>query len=147
MAIFSSVTSDLINLALKEDIGGGDVTSEYFIPEGQISSAYIYAKAEGYLAGIDIASEVFRRVDEGIKIKTLASDGVALKYGDHVLEIEGDSRSILTAERTALNFLQRLSGVATNTSRYVKLTKGTQAKILDTRKTTPGWRGYMIVLW
>ncbi len=140
MATFSSVTSHLIDLALQEDIGVGDVTSHYFVPEGLVSSAYIYAKADGYLAGIDIAAEVFRRVDAEIKLTAVEADGAAVKYGDHVLEIEGDSRSILTAERTALNFLQRLSGVATNTSQYVDLVKGTQAKILDTRKTTPGWR-------
>ena len=140
MATFSSVTNDLIDLALKEDIGSGDVTSDYFVPEGQISSAYIYAKADGYLAGVDIAAEVFHRVDANIQLKEVKANGSELKYGDHVLEIEGDSRSILTAERTALNFLQRLSGIATNTSEYVKLTEGTKAEILDTRKTAPGWR-------
>lgn len=140
METFSSVTSELIDLALKEDIGAGDVTSQYFVPEGQVSSGYIYAKADGYLAGVDVAAEVFRRVDKNIKLKALKPDGAAVKYGDHVLELDGNSRSILTAERTALNFLQRLSGVATNTSKYVKLTEGTKAKILDTRKTTPGWR-------
>jgi len=140
MKSFSQVTSDLIDLALKEDIGAGDVTSRYFVPEVQTSSAYIYAKADGVLAGIDIATEVFRRVDEGVKLKAVKKDGDIVKYGDHVLEIEGSSRSILTAERTSLNFLQRLSGIATNTSKYVVLTKGTKARILDTRKTTPGWR-------
>ena len=140
MESISQVTSDLIDLALKEDIGDGDVTSKYFVPEGQVSSAYIYAKADGVLAGAEIASEVFHRVDSSIQVKVVKDDGSALKFGDHVLEIEGDSRSILTAERTALNFLQRLSGVATNTSKYVAFTEGTKARILDTRKTTPGWR-------
>jgi len=99
MAKFSQVTSDLIDLALKEDIGSGDVTSTYFVPEDQVSSAYIYAKADGFLAGIEIAAEVFKRVDQGIKVKVLKEDGVSLKYGDHVLEIEGGSRAILTAEQ------------------------------------------------
>lgn len=140
MENFSQVTSDLIDLALQEDIGGGDVTSSYFVPEEQTSSGYIYAKAEGVVAGLDIAAEVFRRVDEGIVVKLVKKDGDAVNYGDHVLEIKGSSRAILTAERTALNFLQRLSGIATNTSKYVVLTEGTKARILDTRKTTPGWR-------
>ncbi|BDS05844.1 nicotinate-nucleotide diphosphorylase (carboxylating) [Oceaniferula spumae] len=140
MEKFSEETNKLIDLALQEDIRDGDVTSLYFVPADQTSSAYIYAKADGVLAGVDVALEVFRRVDGEIKIKAVKNDGDSLKYGDHVLEIEGGSRSILTAERTALNFLQRLSGIATNTSKYVALTEGTKAQILDTRKTTPGWR-------
>lgn len=134
------VTSELIDLALFEDIKDGDVTSLYFVPENQRSSAYIHAKAEGVLAGVEVAAEVFRRVDQDMNIKVLKKDGDGLKYGDKVIEVEGASRSILTAERTALNFLQRLSGIATNTSRYVALVQGTKAKVLDTRKTTPGWR-------
>lgn len=140
MEPFTQVTSDLIDLALKEDIGGGDVTSQYFVPAGQTLAGYIYAKADGVLAGTDAAAEVFRRVDPEVAVKRVKNDGEALRSGDRVLEIEGSSRSILTAERTALNFLQRLSGIATNTSRYVALVRGTQARILDTRKTTPGWR-------
>ncbi len=134
------VTSELIDLALHEDIRDGDVTSLYFVPEGQQSSAYIHAKADGILAGMDVAVEVFSRVDAKIDLKVLKNDGDSLSYGDKVLEINGSSRSILTAERTALNFLQRLSGIATNTSRYVALVEGTRARVLDTRKTTPGWR-------
>ncbi|MFK7910725.1 MAG: carboxylating nicotinate-nucleotide diphosphorylase [Akkermansiaceae bacterium] len=134
------VTSELIDLALHEDIRDGDVTSLYFVSEDQKSSAYIHAKADGVLAGIEIAAEVFRRVDSKMKLKVLKSDGDSVSYGDQVLEIEGTSRSILTAERVALNFLQRLSGIATNTSRYVALVAGTKAQVLDTRKTTPGWR-------
>lgn len=134
------VTSELIDLALIEDIRGGDVTSLYFVPEKQESSAYIHAKAEGVLAGTAVAGEVFRRVDASLDVRVLKRDGDAVRHGDKVMEVAGSSRSILTAERTALNFLQRLSGVATNTSRYVALVKGTKARVLDTRKTTPGWR-------
>ncbi len=138
------ITSELIDLALKEDIGedlkSGDVTSLYFVPAERTSSSFIHAKAEGVLAGVDIAVEVFKRIDPELKLKVLKNDGDALSYGDHVLEIEGSARSILTAERTALNFLQRLSGIATQTREYVALTEGTKAEVLDTRKTTPGWR-------
>lgn len=134
------MTAELIDLALREDIGDGDITSLYFVPKGQQSSAYIHAKADGVLAGMDVAVEVFRRVDAKMDLKVLKCDGDLVSYGDKVLEIVGASRSILTGERTALNFLQRLSGIATNTSRYVALVEGTKAKVLDTRKTTPGWR-------
>jgi len=144
MNTMSDVTSSLIDLALLEDVGEdlkkGDVTSLYFVPEDKKSSAYIYAKADGVLAGMDVAIEVFRRVDAGIEIRQLKADGEEFCAGERILEIGGSARSILTAERTALNFLQRLSGVATQTRRYVERTKGTPAKVLDTRKTTPGWR-------
>lgn len=139
-AMAKNVTHELIDLALIEDIRDGDVTSLYFVPESQESAAYIYAKADGVLAGIEVAAEVFKRVDSGIKVKILKNDGDSLSYGDKVMEFEGASRSILTAERTALNFLQRLSGIATNTAKYVALVAGTKARVLDTRKTTPGWR-------
>ena len=139
-AMENNVTCKLIDLALTEDIRDGDVTSLYFVPEDQESSAYIHAKAEGVLAGMEVAEEVFRRVDASLDVRVLKRDGDRVNYGDKVLEVSGASRSILTAERTALNFLQRLSGIATNTSRYVALASGTEAKVLDTRKTTPGWR-------
>jgi len=138
------VTSALIDLALREDIGSdlksGDVTSLYFVPEQRESSSFIHAKAEGVLAGMAVAEEVFARIDPDLKVKRLKNDGDVLHYGDHVLEVSGSARSILTAERTALNFLQRLSGIATQTREYVALTEGTRARVLDTRKTTPGWR-------
>jgi len=138
------VTSALIDLALREDIGEnlttGDVTSLYFVPEDRQSSSFIHAKADGVLAGMAVAVEVFRRIDPDLKLKELKNDGDALSYGDHVLEISGSARSILTAERTALNFMQRLSGIATKTRAFVSLIEGSKAKVLDTRKTTPGWR-------
>lgn len=144
MSKISEVTSALIDLALLEDIGEdlktGDVTSVYFVPEERTSSSYIYAKADGVLAGMAVAAEVFRRIDPALKLVELRQDGDAISYGDHVLEISGSARSILTAERVALNFMQRMSGIATQAREYVALTKGTKAKVLDTRKTTPGWR-------
>ena len=144
MSISCEVTSALIDLALREDVGEnlqtGDVTSAYFVPQDSISSAYIYAKQEGVLAGMEVAAEVFHRVNPELKVVQLKKDGDPLSQGERVLEVSGHARSILTAERTALNFLQRLSGVATQTRAYVAKVKTTDAKVLDTRKTTPGWR-------
>ena len=144
MSISCEVTSALIDLALREDVGEnlqtGDVTSAYFVPQDSISSAYIYAKQEGVLAGMEVAAEVFHRVNPELKVVQLKKDGDVLLRGERVLEVSGHARSILTAERTALNFLQRLSGVATQTRAYVAKVETTNAKVLDTRKTTPGWR-------
>ena len=144
MSISCEVTSALIDLALREDVGEnlqtGDVTSVYFVPQDSISSAYIYAKQEGVLAGMEVAAEVFHRVNPELKVVQLKKDGDPLSQGERVLEVSGHARSILTAERTALNFLQRLSGVATQTRAYVAKVETTDAKVLDTRKTTPGWR-------
>ena len=133
-------TSTLIDLALAEDIGSGDVTSEYFVPEGRRASGVIIAKDIGVVAGVEIASEVFRRVDPETQVEVLLESGNVVEHRTPVLKVSGKARSLLTAERVALNFLQRLSGVATKTSHFVKLTEGTKARILDTRKTTPGWR-------
>jgi len=144
MSISCEVTSALIDLALREDVGEnlqtGDVTSVYFVPQESISSAYIYAKQDGVLAGMEVAAEVFHRVNPELKVVQLKKDGDVLLRGERVLEVSGHARSILTAERTALNFLQRLSGVATQTRAYVAKVETTNAKVLDTRKTTPGWR-------
>ena len=144
MSISCEVTSALIDLALREDVGEnlqtGDVTSAYFVPQDSISSAYIYAKQEGVMAGMEVAAEVFHRVNPELKVVQLKKDGDPLSQGERVLEVSGHARSILTAERTALNFLQRLSGVATQTRAYVAKVESTDAKVLDTRKTTPGWR-------
>ena len=144
MSISCDVTSALIDLALREDVGEnlqtGDVTSVYFVPEDSTMSASIYAKEDGVLAGLEVAVEVFRRVNADLKVVPLRRDGDRLSKGDHVLNVSGQARSILTAERTALNFLQRLSGVATQTRVYASKIESTKAKVLDTRKTTPGWR-------
>ena len=130
----------LIEAALNEDIGPGDVTSRYFVPEGRVVRAFIAAREDGVVSGISLAARVFQRVDPALDIEVLIHDGSNVCRGALLLRVEGRARSILTAERTALNFAQRLSGVATLTARYVEAIRGTQARILDTRKTTPGFR-------
>ncbi len=130
----------LIHAALEEDLGSGDVTSLYFIPELSRSKARIIAKEPGVLSGTEVALAVFREVDKGLGVWTEKADGDAFEIGDVIMEIEGKTRSILSAERTALNFLQRLSGVATTTRCYVEAVQPHPVKLLDTRKTTPGWR-------
>lgn len=132
--------SSLIDAALAEDIGAGDVTSEYFIPEDRLARGWIVAREAGILAGVEVAREVFRRVGASLKVTVVKQDGDRLQPGDRVMEINGSARGILTAERTALNFLQRLSGVASLTGKFVEAVAETGARILDTRKTTPGWR-------
>lgn len=130
----------LIDLALAEDIGSGDVTSEYFVPEGAQAKALMLVKANGVVAGLKVAQRVFEKVDRSIVTNILMEDGSCVTKGDYVMEITGPARSVLTGERVALNFMQRLSGVATKTALFVGLTEGTKASVLDTRKTTPGWR-------
>ncbi len=136
----NDISETLIELALAEDLGGGDVTSLYFIPEERRARAFVVAREDGMVSGVDLAAAVFLRVDEGLEPKILIADGSPVAAGALLIHIEGSARSILTAERTALNFLQHLSGVATMTARYVEAVKGTAARILDTRKTTPGYR-------
>ena len=130
----------LIDLALAEDIGSGDITAKFFTKPGAVARAQIVARQEGRLSGLDIAEEVFHRVDSSLSVQKKRAEGDALTPGDVVLEVSGSAASILTAERTALNFLQRLSGVATLANRFVEAVRGTGAEILDTRKTTPGYR-------
>ena len=130
----------LIDLALTEDIGDGDITSLYFIPADRRARAFVTARRKGTVSGVEVAARVFSRVDPQVDVEILIPDGSRVSDGALLIRVEGMARSILTAERTALNFLQRLSGVATLTSRYVELVKGTRARILDTRKTTPGYR-------
>lgn len=133
-------TSKLIELALNEDIGPGDVTSGYFVPESRMARGLIVAKEEGVIAGVEVAAEVFRRVDESTEVRVLLESGSHVSSRAYVMEVRGRARSLLSAERVALNFLQRLSGIATKTKSFVSLVEGTGARILDTRKTTPGWR-------
>ena len=134
------MSEDLIGLALAEDIGSGDVTAKWFTGSERQASAVIIAKDACCLAGIGVCAEVFSRVDDSLRVTALKTDGAALDPGDQVLRVAGPAASILTAERTSLNFLQRLSGVATMARRYVEAVRGTGAVILDTRKTTPGFR-------
>lgn len=134
------MSHELIRMALQEDIGEGDVTSAYFIPEDKMARAFLSVRHEGVVSGVSIAEKVFTEVDPTLEVQVLVEDGSRVGEGALLMCIEGKARSILTAERTALNFLQRLSGVATLTARYVEEVKHTRARILDTRKTTPGYR-------
>jgi len=130
----------LIEAALREDVGAGDWTTLWTVGPEVTAEARILAKAEGVLAGMDVAREVFRLVDPSLEVRLLLGDGERVRPGTEVLRLSGAARSILTGERVALNFLQRLSGVATLARRYVDAVEGTGARILDTRKTTPGMR-------
>ncbi len=130
----------LIDLALAEDIGPGDVTSRYFIPEDRRARAFVAARRAGVVSGVELAARVFLKCDPGLEVEILIPDGSRVSDGALLIRVEGPARSILTAERTALNFLQHLSGVATLTANHVDRIKGTSARVLDTRKTTPGYR-------
>jgi nicotinate-nucleotide pyrophosphorylase (carboxylating) len=130
----------LIDLALAEDIGSGDVTSRYFIPGDRQACAFVAVRKDGVVSGVELAARVFRKVDRELDVEILIADGSRVAAGALLIRVKGSARSILTAERTALNFLQRLSGVATLTALYVEQVKGTRTRILDTRKTTPGYR-------
>jgi len=130
----------LIERALEEDIGTGDVTTDWIIPADQWSSAVILAKAPGVVAGLDIAAHIFHLLDDRIVFTPQIADGDAVNPKDLIARIEGPARGILGGERVALNFLQRLSGIATLTRAFVQAVAGTRAIILDTRKTTPGLR-------
>lgn len=133
-------TEHLIDLALEEDAGLGDITSRAIFPAKHRSVAVIDAKQDLVVCGLEVAARVFAKQDDKLKVKLLASDGDRVKKGALVLRVEGSTASILTAERTALNFLQRLSGIATQAGRYAEAVKGTGVRVVDTRKTTPGWR-------
>ncbi len=133
-------TDHLIDLALEEDAGLGDVTSRAIFSAKHRSRAVIDAKQELVVCGLEVAARVFARVDPTLKTKLLAREGDRVKKGANVLRVEGPTASLLTAERTALNFIQRLSGVATQARRYADAVKGTDVRIVDTRKTTPGFR-------
>jgi len=129
-----------IQNALAEDIGPGDLTSTFLVPADHQSAARIFAKEDAVVAGTEAARAVYHQVDPQILITVRRQDGDSVRPGDTVLEIVGPTRSILTGERVALNFIQRLSGVATVTRKFVNAVAGTGAEILDTRKTTPGLR-------
>ena len=131
---------EIIQRALDEDIQSGDVTTQAVIPDSVFGKGKFLVKANGIIAGLNVAKNVFEMVDVRIDFKVLILDGGKVKVGDIVAEVEGKASSILTAERTALNFLQRMSGIATLTNTFVEKIKHTKAKILDTRKTVPGLR-------
>ncbi|MFC2175963.1 carboxylating nicotinate-nucleotide diphosphorylase [Bacteroidota bacterium] len=127
----------IIDEAFKEDIGDGDHTSDACIAESTKGKAQLLVKEKGIVAGVELAQRIFSRFDNSLKVQVFIKDGTPVKEGDIVFTIEGSSRSILKTERIVLNFMQRMSGIATKTAQMNKLLEGTQAKLLDTRKTTP----------
>ena len=131
---------DPIAIAIQEDIGEGDVTTEFFVPAGLHASAQIIAREKAIIAGTETAAGVFYRVDPATRARVIRADSSEVEAGDTVIEIDGLARSILKAERVALNFLQRLSGIATLTRKFVNAADNPRVQILDTRKTTPGLR-------
>jgi len=131
-----------VQAALAEDIGSGDVTTLATVPETATARAVLRAREPLVVAGLDFARAAFRELSTAVKIELLAKDGQRVKTGANLLRISGPARAILSAERGALNFIQRLSGIATLTAQFVDAIKGTPAQILDTRKTTPGWRRF-----
>lgn len=138
--MLEAVALQLVKYALSEDVGTGDITSLNTIKSGVNARAAIVAKEAGVIAGLDVARLTFREADASLRFRALAKDGDAVGPGIAVAQIVGDAGSILKAERTALNFLQRLSGIATLTRRFVECVAGTGTTVLDTRKTTPGLR-------
>ena len=130
----------IISLAIEEDVENGDVTTNSLVPESTLAVAEMTAKADGVISGIDIARMVFERFDKNIRWLPSTTEGGRVKKGDSIVRIEGSYRALLTGERTALNILQRMSGIATATSNYVKELEGTATQLLDTRKTAPGMR-------
>jgi len=139
-AQFNFEIDTIIQNAIREDIGDGDHSSLACIPGNAIGKAKLLVKDDGTIAGVDFAKKVFEYVDSKMKIEVLIEDGEKVKYGDIVFYVEGSSQSILKAERLVLNAMQRMSAIATKTNEFVQLLKGTNTKILDTRKTTPGIR-------
>lgn len=130
----------LIDLAFAEDIGDGDHTTLCCIPENAVGKSHLLIKEDGILAGVEVAKRVFARFDDTLKVEVFMDDGSEVKKGDIAMLVTGKTRSLLQTERLMLNIMQRMSGIATTTRRYVDLLKGTNTKVLDTRKTTPGMR-------
>ncbi|MFA6978696.1 MAG: carboxylating nicotinate-nucleotide diphosphorylase [Ignavibacteriaceae bacterium] len=130
----------VILTALKEDIGAGDITTNLIIEKKQQAKAFFLAKEDGIIAGLNIAKMVFQKLDKKIVWKSSVKDGDFVSAETRIAEVKGSLRALLTGERTALNILQRMSGIATTTNSFVKIVNGTNAKILDTRKTAPGLR-------
>ena len=142
MELTASEIRAAVKSALAEDTGGGDVTTLATVPKNATAVALLRAREPLVVAGIQFAEIGFRELSQKIKIEYLVHDGTHVLSGDKLLRISGSARAILTAERVALNFMQHLSGIATLTARFVAAVKGTRAQILDTRKTTPGWRRF-----
>jgi nicotinate-nucleotide pyrophosphorylase (carboxylating) len=131
---------EIIDNALREDIGDGDHSSLACVPKNATGKATLYVKDDGILAGVELAEMIFKRYDPNLKMEILIQDGAVVKKGDVAFHVEGSSRSILATERLVLNFMQRMSGIATQTYQIVSLLQGLDTQLLDTRKTTPGIR-------
>jgi nicotinate-nucleotide pyrophosphorylase (carboxylating) len=140
MAIDPASLKRIVRTALDEDVGTGDISTNWTVPESREVRAELIAKEAGVVAGLDVAAAIFREVDSAIAFLPRVSDGARVAVGEVVAELSGPARGILTGERTALNFLQRMSGIATETARYCEAVADTGAHILDTRKTAPGLR-------
>ena len=136
----NELTDRLIDLAFAEDIGDGDHTTLCCIPEDAMGKSHLLIKEDGVLAGVEVAKEVFRRFDPTMEVEVLMGDGTRVKSGDIAMIVTGKVRSLLQTERLMLNIMQRMSGIATMTAKYVKQLEGTGTRVLDTRKTTPGMR-------
>ncbi len=137
---FHSELNLIIQNSIREDIGSGDYSSLACIPNNAKGKAKLLVKDSGIIAGVAFAKMIFENVDPTLEVETFIEDGAVVKYGDIVFHVSGSSQSILKAERLVLNSMQRMSAIATKTNQYVKLLDGTKTKILDTRKTTPGFR-------
>ena len=140
MRLMQFQIDDIIKTALLEDINYIDVTTDYLVDENSVSTAKYVSKDEGILCGIDVAMRVFQLLDSNVKCEIFIHDGEKVKKGDIIAKITGSTRALLKGERTALNIVQHMSGVATATNRCVELVKGTKASVADTRKTLPGLR-------
>ncbi|WP_443723752.1 nicotinate-nucleotide diphosphorylase, partial [Ruminococcus bicirculans (ex Wegman et al. 2014)] len=140
MRLMQFQIDDIIKTALLEDINYIDVTTDYLVDENSVSTAKYVSKDEGVLCGIDVAMRVFQLLDSNVKCEIFIHDGEKVKKGDIIAKITGSTRALLKGERTALNIVQHMSGVATATNRCVELVKGTKASVADTRKTLPGLR-------
>lgn len=135
-----NLINSLLELAFAEDIGDGDHTTLCSIPASEVGSSKLLIKEEGILAGVDVAKDVFHKFDPELKVEVFIEDGAHVKPGDVAFVVTGKVQSLLQTERLVLNLMQRMSGIATITNKYVKLLEGTKTKVLDTRKTTPGLR-------
>lgn len=140
MRIDRVLFKDIVSRALREDIGAGDITTQSVVPENYVSAGFVRAKEPGVVAGLDVAGEVFLQLRPDISWLPAVNDGERVAAGQLLAKVEGDARAILAGERVALNFLQRMSGIATRTARLVGIIAGEKAKLVDTRKTTPGLR-------
>jgi nicotinate-nucleotide pyrophosphorylase (carboxylating) len=139
-AQFQKEVQILIANAIREDVGSGDYSSLACIPDTALGKAKLLVKEDGIIAGVALAKMIFEYVDPNLQIETFIEDGTAVNFGDVVFHVSGSSQSILKAERVVLNSMQRMSAIATKTNSFVQLLEGTKAKVLDTRKTTPGFR-------